>query len=427
MTPIESAPTSVHRFYSLEYFYILLKGVARYRDRERLFESFKELKHEHHLGESKFKRLTAEPQSLTPEQIKRYQYTFDQVIDETKQFQLIDETGGKFVLTEAGKALLDDFEENRLSFNQKLLTLMEQRSCAFRYLVERMYTCNPAKGGVLIFPMLSPWRLGAKFESREDIVAYAEKLAQRLETEIFKHLGQKRELRMQNQSLLLAIEKAGLLPTHDSPSLDQRRYNKIVHRFRKFWLNFFLQDIYECKLSLTAFDIWIYRAKQLGIIHATETFPNFTGRVVYPLSVVTNAIKEYKDFRTAYKYDDKCLLLLHAPQSDSSFDDFVDKLAASYFSLKRTYRTYFLNLMAVREIVCYQMKISEYTFECFLGRAYQTNLAGQLKIRISLEVDRLPVETRAVYQKHNPIVIDGRICNIIAIDVSHPGVVDYGS
>ena len=77
-----------------------------------------------------------------------------------------------------------------------------------------------------------------------------------------------------------------------------------------------------------------------------------------------------------------------------------------------------MNSFSLREIVCYNLKISEFCFEQLLDKAYKLNLAGQLRIRISLEVDRLPEETKANYLKRTPIMIDGKFRNIIAIDVT---------
>ncbi len=65
-----------------------------------------------------------------------------------------------------------------------------------------------------------------------------------------------------------------------------------------------------------------------------------------------------------------------------------------------------------------KLKISEYIFEGFLDHAYKLNLAGKLAVRISLEVDKLPEETKAMYLTKEPVMVDGKYRNIIAIDVA---------
>jgi hypothetical protein len=63
------------------------------------------------------------------------------------------------------------------------------------------------------------------------------------------------------------------------------------------------------------------------------------------------------------------------------------------------------------------MRISERVFELLLDLAYKHRLSGNLRIRISLEVDRLPEETKATYLKQAPVMVDGKYRNIIAIDL----------
>jgi len=64
------------------------------------------------------------------------------------------------------------------------------------------------------------------------------------------------------------------------------------------------------------------------------------------------------------------------------------------------------------------MKISEFVFQEFLNSSYKLNLSGHLRIKISLEVDRLPEETKLMYLTQEPVMIDGKYRNIIYIDVT---------
>src|SRR3972149_386735 len=98
---------TVKKFYFLEYFYVLLQSVEKYSSLDQVFNSFKRLKQEHRLGESKYKRLTADSEDLSPARLNRYRYTFEQVIEEAKEYDLISEDSDhQLHLAENGRRLL---------------------------------------------------------------------------------------------------------------------------------------------------------------------------------------------------------------------------------------------------------------------------------------------------------------------------------
>ena len=395
------------------------KAFSRYGNREQVFDSFKLLKQKHGLGESKFKKLTADPENLTETQLSRYRYTFNQVIEEAKGYRLVSEGEDKILrLTDAGKHLLAKYGLD--SYNHELLRLMEADSGAFRYLIRQMYGANPANPGLLIFPVYSPYQLDFSREEMRttaDMRRYGDVLAKRLERDIDTYLGKHVDLREKNEELIHRLVESALLSRVDSELFSPKKYNAIVSRFRARWLNYFLKDIYQYDLSLSAFDIWIYRGKQIGIIHATEFYPGFFGRLVFPTSVIERETRS-SDFRELYRYsDNRTGLYVHVPLDGEGQDRFVDFLWKGYLSLRRTHRSYFINLSALRELVCYNMRISERVFEMLLDQAYKHRLTGNLRIHISLEVDKLPEETKATYLKQAPVMVDGKYRNIIAIDL----------
>ncbi|PHS11056.1 MAG: hypothetical protein COA78_10420 [Blastopirellula sp.] len=409
---------SVRQFYFLEYYYILLKSISKFDEIEQVFHSFKLLKQEHYLGESRFKKLTVEAENLTPTQENRYRYTFKQVIEDSKDFKLIKEVDDSLFLTEQGSLLLEMFGTDK--FKHTLFTLMENKSFAFRYLLNTMYDANKSKSGLLIFPIYSPYQLDFKrsdIKTAGDIRRYTVVLQRQLEKDIREHLGIIRELTKKNKVLLSRLHESGILPMSDTETFNPAKYNSIVSRCRKYWLDYFLKDVYGFSLSNSAFDLWIYRGKQVGVLQVTESYPNFNGRIVYPTSVVAKSASS-TDFRNVYKYPNGESLFVHVPKGENGLSDFVDCLLEGYLSLRRTHRSYFINLTLLRELVCYNMKVSEVVFGSLLERAYQMNLEGELKVSISLEVDRLPAETKATYQKQEPVMVEGRYRNIIAIDVT---------
>ena len=168
---------------------------------------------------------------------------------------------------------------------------------------------------------------------------------------------------------------------------------------------------------MSTFDLWVYRAKQIGVIHATEFYPFTNGKLIYPTAVVLPRTASV-DFRSIYNYDDGKHLYLHEPDVAEFQEKFIKELVKDYFKLRNVSRNYFINLASLREAVCYALKISSTTFERLLNEVYRLNLQGELRISISLEVDKLPEETNAMYLKREPVMVDGRYRNIIAIDIT---------
>lgn len=422
---------TVRRFYLLEYFYILLKSVGSYAYKTEVFEHFKALKHEHSLGESKYKTRIVEYENLSKTKENRYLFTFEQVIDEAIDYGLITKDADDYLwLTEDGVKLLGEYRtEDQTAFNLSLFRLMEGRYGAFRYLTDLLYGANKYKSGLLILPMYSPRLLNferSSVKNTKDIIEYSRALAHKLETNIKTYLGETRDLSKENNVIVDRLISSKLLPAVQSHEFDPTKYNVITQRFRAFWLNYFLREVYNFNVSelgrfgsLSSFDIWTYRGKQIGVVYATEFYPDrdFHGRIVYPTSVLLHSASS-RDFDEIYTYSDQTKLYIHRPKWDHNQDKFVDLLVAAYYDLRRDNRSYFINLLALREKVCYNMKIAEHVFEELLDKAYKLNLSGMLRIRISLEVDKSPEERNFHYQKQQPVRVAGEYRNIIAIELN---------
>lgn len=421
---LEYKLTSIRKFYFLEYFYILLKSVDKHSDQSDIFNYFKNLKDVYQLGESKYKKLGTVNEDLTENQLNRYRYTFNEILEEAKVYNLIiSQDSNRLVISQNGKDLLQIYEEQGLNkFNENLFSLMEKTFNGFHYLVRACYIANPSMAGLLIFPIYSPPVLNlskSQITSTKDIINYTIAVYCQLEKDISKFLKKNIPLEVANDKLLNKLKEADLISSNNNEEkFNQSFYNKILKRIRDYWLNYFLTDIYKIKLSISYFDIWSIRGKQLGIVNTTEFYPDFNGRIVYPISIITKSGKPNNvDFKLFYEYHNNEQLFIHEPDWLNFQDSFITTLYESYHDLKSSNRSYFINLTDLRDIVCYKLKISQKTFTDFLANAYQLNLIDQLKIKISLEVDKLPEETKAIYLKREPIVIDGKPRNIIAIDL----------
>ena len=162
-------PNFVKKFYFLDYFYILLKSVKMHSDENEILEEFKILKKKYLLGESKYKRLTADDEKLTKKQLAKFAYTFQQVISESIDYNLItrknanskiiDSEKKSIFLTPSGESALQEYEKGKLSFNLFMLKKMEEKHFSFYQLLKLCYEDNTLKNGLLIFPIYSGLKL----------------------------------------------------------------------------------------------------------------------------------------------------------------------------------------------------------------------------------------------------------------------------
>ncbi len=414
--------SSVRKFYLLEYFFVLLKSIERSSDKDQIFEHFKALKYEYQLGESKYKKITIEPEKLSKNQIVKYRYTFRKVLEESIEYGLVKEENENIFLLSKGKNIIDIYENSFEDFAYELCQLMESKYNAFRSLIELMYKENRLKNGLFIFPVYSPLQLGLErsgIKTTEDIVFYSNELKNKIEKDISDFLSEEKNLSSENLKLIDLLINDKLISKDHNSIFDPNKYNAIILRFRDYWLKYFLKEIYHFEFSLSSFEIWTYRARQIGIIHATEFYPFFNGKVVFPTSVIS-ASTNSSDFLKINDYPDGKSLFIHRPEigNEKNQELFIDEMINAYYLLRRSYRSYFINLSALKEIVCFKLRISGFIFQNILDSVYKDNLRGGHKIKISLEVDRLPEETKATYLKREPVLVNGKFRNIIAIDVA---------
>ncbi|WP_396210921.1 hypothetical protein [Flavobacterium sp.] len=413
------SPQMVKKFYFLDYIYILLQSCKVYNDKDDVFLNFKNLKDKESLGESKYRKLTTEKEGLTDKQVKRYIYTFNQVIIEAVNYGLIKEKNKSLTLTDLGKEYLIKGEQNRRNFYECVLNSMETKYLAFYHLNKLCYDQNRTKNGLLIFPIYSPGKLGfekSKMKTSGDWIDYSIKLKRKLEIDIKSFLKQDLNLREANDALITNLVNDKLLSLDKNIIFEQGKYNSIISRFRKYWLNYFLNKIYNYQYSFETFNIWVERGKQLGIIHSTEFYPDFDGRLVFPTSIIVKK-NSNKDLIKVHDYINGEKLFIHKLQwNRDNQDDFVEALITCYFDLKRSRGTHFIRISDLRERVCYKKRIPSFIFNEFLEKIYNKNLEGDTTVQISLEADRLPYETNAMYLKREPVLVNGQYKNIIAID-----------
>lgn len=421
-------PQQVKKFYFLDYIFILLQSCENQEIKNTVFKTFRELKDKARLGESKYKKLLSGIENLTKHQMSKFNYTFEQVILESADYGLLNHNKDKVIITSLGLELLNIGKRNKRQFYNSLFKLMESQYFAFYHLVNFCYEKNTSKkNGLLIFPIYSPRKLGfnkTSMKTHSHWFEYINTLKVKLENDLLKYLENQIKLNEANQLLIYKLEEDNILNKKKPETLfDQENYNSIISRIRKFWLNYFLQEIYKYEFSYDTFNLWIERGKQIGIIHSSEIYPEFDGRLVYPTSIITES-NNSPDLIEIFKYENKKKLFIHNPKWERldknmetpTQNSFVENLYHSYYDLRKTKKTHFVRISDLREKVSYKMRIPTFIFDDFLEKAYLKNLRDELPIQISLEADRLPYETNAMYLKREPVLVNGQYKNIIAID-----------
>ncbi len=438
----DNIPSSnlVKKFYLLEYFLILLKSVEHYSNQEDIFNSFKSFKREFQLGESKYKKLAFEDDT-TEKQKTKFRYTFEQVLHEALNYNLVEkidssrfnivgrpsvkkvtdfERSKSIYLTEKGKLCLIENLKGKFFFNLYLFNLMEDKHKAFYEIINLCYNDGSLKNGLLIYPIYSGLKLGfekSSFTTNQHVLEYSKSLRLQLEKDIQVYTNKVTSLKEAEEKLIIKLKQDNILKGLPSDKFQQNQYNAALSRFRKYWSGYFLNQIYNYKYSFSTFSIWIERAKQIGILHTTEFFPDFSGRLVFPTSVIHSNVKN-EDFMKIYDYPTGVSLYIHKPrwEKEDNQHEFVKALQDEFIFLQKTSKTHFINLLDLKERVCFKKRIPGFVFDEFLEKAYLMNLKGNTRVKISLEADKLPQETNAMYLKREPILVNGKYKNIIAIN-----------
>jgi hypothetical protein len=437
---ILSTANLVKKFYLMEYFLILLKSVENYSNQDDIFDSFKSLKKEFQLGDSKYKKITIEDdEKLTAKQLIKFRYTFEQVLHEACIYGLVEKSNpinrkltGKssqkkeveyerlrsIELTESGRFALQEYIKGKFYFNIFLFKMMEDNHKAFYELINLCYKDNSLKNGLLIFPIYSGLKLGfdkSTFTTNQHVIDYSKSLMKKLEKDIKDYTNKDISLKDAEEKLIQKLKQDRIITDNLSDIFQPDLYNAALSRFRKYWISYFLNHIYGYKYSYSTFSLWIERAKQIGILHTTEFFPDFSGRLVFPTSVIREGISN-PDFEQIYEYSTGERLYIHKPHWEANHEQFVKALQDEFLILQKTAKTHFINLLDLKERVCFKKRIPGFVFDEFLGRAYLLNLKGEIRVKISLEADKLPQETNAMYLKREPILVNGKFKNIIAIN-----------
>ena len=182
-----------------------------------------------------------------------------------------------------------------------------------------------------------------------------------MEGDLYDFTNREIDLRSAEKELLEKLINDGFLSKEIDRVLEEDKFNSIISHFRKFWLNYFLKNVYNYEYSYSTFNILIERGKQFGILHTTEFYPNFSGRIIYPTSIIVNETTS-KDFEVLFEYNNGENLYIHKPiwEEERNQDEFIDAMVSSYLEFQRNRKSHFINLADIREKVCFRFKNPEF-------------------------------------------------------------------
>lgn len=409
------------RFYFIEYYALLLGAIDKFSALSQAQTEFIYQKNLNYLGLSRYRKISTNvDEGVLIKSKDQYEYTFSQVLLECKNFNLLyeDKDTKKITLTDDGMKLLRAYQQDKIQYKELLLQLMERKYNAFSYLINKFYDISPQKSGLIIFPNYSPTDLGfikSEFTNVRIVKEYIQKYEQKIIDDVKKYINQSYQVQNEYEELLFELKNKQYITDNSIDPFKLKNYNAVVRKTQVFWRNRLLK-FYGINSRWQSFEIWIYRAKQLGLLNTTPFYPDFLGQIIYPVSVITkNELKNKKYYDLVLKNKNGTYLYKRNVPWNLIENDFYDELWNVYSELKKRNRVNFLSLHNIKEIVCYDLKISYEQFSEFLSNAYRKSLKGNTSYTISLEADKLPEETNAIYIKREPIFINGKNRNIISL------------
>ena len=169
-----------------------------------------------------------------------------------------------------------------------------------------------------------------------------------------------------------------------------------------------------------AFTVWCPRLSELEFIFYTDYHPRITGRLIVPCGAFRYA-PGTPDFEEISGVRDRTgrTLFLFQPSWDRMKSRFLAALLAVYRDESRRVGAFYVSLLAVRDEVCRQLRLSNLLFDSLLERAYEeaireTAVIGR-QFSISLESDIRPEQQSAVGLNQRPVYIYRVPHSLIAI------------
>jgi len=317
------------------------------------------------------------------------------LIEECKQLRWTELRSGRLALTPEGRHAAD---AGRASLHRfaRMLCLDEYHRDTVTQILWRLWELNPQHQGAVLLPVP---------EVKDDLphasVALEEWSAQLLQ--------QHWEVLRKNLPGLHRAPSAQLGPAgfdRTSPRLRRRRFLRWTEDQT---LELLFGDI--CSAEVTR--AWQTRTEWAGLTVFASNLRGVRGRVWFPVGAFRDTDKP--DFVVIPELRvNRSTWYCHVPEGPQGVWKFVEELFEAYRFFSAADGREYVSLMAVRDTVCYQLRLSHEVFQDLLTQSLSAMTRGDLPYSMSLEVDITP-QQRARLSSRIPIVIDGIPRYIIAM------------
>lgn len=397
--------TSVQRVYHTDFFYFLLfvinkegsvseSNVYSYllNNREKIRELSSNL-----LSEKKIFSL----------------YAIRSTLKESIRFKFINLKKGRISLTVKGEHLLQAFSLRDYDQVDRIIAEENEKTYgAFSFLIENLYKVSKVSG-LVVFPKPSPKEFDLNFQKLSEknyLEIYSKKFSEYAKKDIERYTRVNIDSR--EVEMLLFTNLSNVIIKAKEKNVQKINMPREV---KDIMYDYYIKKFFENKLDRVSLNIWIERGKELGIINSSEFYPGTFSKVIYPTAMLSESIPaNFLQLTNTMSSSQK--IIKFNPAWNIFKEQFVAALWKSYTTLSNSINSFFISVLDLKDVVCFQLQISERLFTGFLSNAYKESINNAIEWDISMEVDRLP-EFRTFKSKRYPILINGVPKNIIAIKI----------
>jgi len=199
----------------------------------------------------------------------------------------------------------------------------------------------------------------------------------------------------------------GLKKNWDSQTPSNR-----LSRSQELIAEYFLDVMFSGIVTPSDVEIWQRRLEWAGLTFLGREIPNVSGYVWFPVGAFREIAApgfapepEIKQGNSAFHVHEL------APEEEPIF---AETLFEAYMQRQQIEHVEYVSLMAVRDLVCYRLRIGAESFQRMLQNLFPKAVRGEVTYGMALEVDITPLERRR-YRYTIPIIIDGTPRYIISM------------